>query len=282
MIRICRRGVRLVASLCRTGPRSHPGRLPPSLLRAIALAALVAASASPATASAFGDARGLVLDPQQKPISGARVALREKGSSAGRTVETDARGEFVFRALPLGEYVLSVEAAGFAKVERSLTVVSDSAPVIKVNLAIAPVAERAEVVATGTIVGSDSPTPESLVDRQQIEETPGADRSNSLAMIPRTVIKRSGSSRLSRMVRRLITADPETRPRRLLYDFHQSGEADMQRGTARLWREAERWVIQVEIDGAPYTERDYADVASASHAIRCGLWRRALIPGSLS
>ena len=183
MIRICRRGVRLVASLCRTGPRSHPGRLPPSLLRAVALAALVAANSSPATASVFGDARGLVLDPQQKPISGARVALREKGSSGGRTAETDARGEFVFRALPLGEYLLSVEAAGFAKVERSLTVVSDSAPVIKVNLAIAPVAERAEVVATGTIIGSDSPTPESLVDRQQIEETPGADRSNSLAMI---------------------------------------------------------------------------------------------------
>ena len=84
------------------------------------------------------------------------------------------------------------------------------------------------------------------------------------------------------MVRRLITADSETRPRRPLYDFHQSGEADMQRGTARLCREAERWVIQVEIDGAPYTERDYADVASASHAIRCGLWWRALMPGSLS
>jgi hypothetical protein len=41
----------------------------------------------------------------------------------------------------------------------------------------------------------------------------------------------------------------------------------MERGTARLWREAERWVIQIEIDGLPYTERDYADVASATQAI---------------
>jgi hypothetical protein len=49
----------------------------------------------------------------------------------------------------------------------------------------------------------------------------------------------------------------------------------MKRGTARLWREAERWVIQVEIDGAPYTERDYADVASASHAIAQILRQRA-------
>ena len=49
----------------------------------------------------------------------------------------------------------------------------------------------------------------------------------------------------------------------------------MQRGTARLWREAARWVIQVEIDGAAYTERDYADVASASHAIAQILRQRA-------
>src|SRR5262244_89217 len=42
----------------------------------------------------------------------------------------------------------------------------------------------------------------------------------------------------------------------------------MQRGTARLWKEGGgRWAIQIEIDGAFYTERDYADAASASHAI---------------
>jgi len=41
----------------------------------------------------------------------------------------------------------------------------------------------------------------------------------------------------------------------------------MRRGTARLWREAGRWVIQVELDGVPYTERDYDDVASATQAI---------------
>src|SRR5688572_23972790 len=41
----------------------------------------------------------------------------------------------------------------------------------------------------------------------------------------------------------------------------------MDRGTARLWREAGRWVIQIEIDGVAYTERGYADIASASQAI---------------
>jgi hypothetical protein len=49
----------------------------------------------------------------------------------------------------------------------------------------------------------------------------------------------------------------------------------MQRGTARLWKEAGRWVIQIEIDGVPSTERDYDDVASASQAIAQILRQRA-------
>jgi outer membrane receptor protein involved in Fe transport len=157
--------------------------LPRAFQKVIALAAVVAASASPVVASVFGDVRGLVLDPQQKPIAGSHVTLQASPSSAPRTVQTDARGEFLFRALPLGEYVLSVESAGFAKTARALTVVSDSVPLLRLALAIAPLSESTEVVAASSIVGSDSPTPESLVDRQQIEETPGADRANSLAML---------------------------------------------------------------------------------------------------
>jgi len=48
----------------------------------------------------------------------------------------------------------------------------------------------------------------------------------------------------------------------------------MERATARLWREGTRWVIQVEIDGAHYTERDYASVADACHAIASILRQR--------
>lgn len=42
---------------------------------------------------------------------------------------------------------------------------------------------------------------------------------------------------------------------------------NMRRATARPWRESARWVVQIELDGVPHAERDYGDVASASHAI---------------
>jgi hypothetical protein len=40
----------------------------------------------------------------------------------------------------------------------------------------------------------------------------------------------------------------------------------MERATARVWREGARWVIQIDVDGTRYTERDYAD-PDACHAI---------------
>jgi hypothetical protein len=40
----------------------------------------------------------------------------------------------------------------------------------------------------------------------------------------------------------------------------------MGKATARLWREGARWVVQIDIDGVHYTERDYSSVPDACHA----------------
>jgi hypothetical protein len=53
----------------------------------------------------------------------------------------------------------------------------------------------------------------------------------------------------------------------MLGEFGERPTQGMDEGTARLWKEGARWAIQIEIDGVPYTERDYADAASAIHAI---------------
>jgi len=156
-------------------------------VRGRALAATLAwlcASAAPAGASVFGDVRGVVLDPQARPIAQAKVELRASGSSFAKDVESDAGGGFVLRAVPLGEYVLSVAAQGFSTAERQVTVVSDSVPLLQIRLAIAPIAETTVVVAPAVV--SDTATPTALVDKQEIQETPGADRTNSLAMITNT------------------------------------------------------------------------------------------------
>jgi hypothetical protein len=59
-----------------------------------------------------------------------------------------------------------------------------------------------------------------------------------------------------------------------LRGFYQSGDG-MKQGTARLWKEAGRWVIRIELDGAFYCEREYADAPTATHAIASILRQRA-------
>jgi outer membrane receptor protein involved in Fe transport len=146
-------------------------------------AVLVLLCAASASASIFGDVRGMVYDPHQDPVKSARVTLRARASAFSQTTQTNDVGVFLFHAVPIGEYLLTVESNGFTKIEQPVTVVSDSAPVLHFQLAVAPLSQSVDVIATPEQVGSDSPTPTTLVSRRQIERTPGADRTNSLAMI---------------------------------------------------------------------------------------------------
>jgi len=144
---------------------------------------LVVLSVAAAHASVFGDVKGTVLDPHQRPITSAKVTLRSSSSSFSRTTNTDGAGEFSFRAVPIGEYTVTVESGGFSRATLALIVLSDRTTALSVQLKIAPVSQQVEVRTTPGQVGSDSPTPITLVSRKQIAQTPGASRTNSLAMI---------------------------------------------------------------------------------------------------
>jgi hypothetical protein len=136
-----------------------------------------------ASASAFGDVSGTVIDPQQRPIPGAKITLLSRSSSFSQTSQTNGAGQFSFRAVPIGAYTVTVESGGFSKSTLALTILSDRTTVLRVQLKIAPLSQQVEIRATPGRVDSDSPTPVTLVSRQQIAQTPGADRTNSLSMI---------------------------------------------------------------------------------------------------
>ena len=134
-------------------------------------------------ASVFGDVKGAVLDPQQRAIARAKITLASHSSSVSRVTVTDVVGEFSFRAVPVGEYTVNVESSGFSKVTLAVIVLSDRTTTVTVHLKIAPISQQVEVNAKPGEVRSESPTPVTLVNRRQISETPGASRTNSLAMI---------------------------------------------------------------------------------------------------
>src|SRR5438552_3632037 len=134
-------------------------------------------------ASAFGDVRGVVFDPQHRAIAGANIRVRSRSSDFSQAAQSNSNGEFLFRAIPIGEYLISIEAAGFKTLEQPATVTSGNAPMLHFYLAIAPLAQHVEVIASETKTGTDSPTPITLISREQISRAPGASRTNSLAFI---------------------------------------------------------------------------------------------------
>jgi hypothetical protein len=134
-------------------------------------------------ATIFGKINGIVHDQQHRPIAGASVTLQAATSAFSQTVQTDSNGEFLFSTVPIGDYKVTVTAPKFSTAAETMTVDSRSAPVLHFQLAIATVSQTAVVTGESNPVSTDSVTPTTLVDREDIEQTPGADRTNSMAMI---------------------------------------------------------------------------------------------------
>ena len=151
-------------------------------LKLLAFAAVVLLAPA-AFASVYGAIRGVVHDPQHRPIQDAMVMLKAKSSEWAKSVTTDATGEFQFNAVPLGDYSVSVAGKGFAQTSRDVTVISGTVPVVHFQLQVASATEKVIVSAAPAVVATDTATPTTLVSRLDIERTPGADRTNSLAMI---------------------------------------------------------------------------------------------------
>jgi outer membrane cobalamin receptor len=134
-----------------------------------------------ALATVFGSVRGVVHDPQHRPVPNIQVILKAKTSDFQLTAQTDANGEFHFDAVPLGQYSVTVANPSFVPEEQLVTVLSGAAPVLHLELHLAT--QNQSVTVSADAAQTETVTPTSLVDRLQIQETPGAARTNSLAMI---------------------------------------------------------------------------------------------------
>src|SRR6266852_3059341 len=146
------------------------------------LAALLFLSV-PALATVFGTVRGIVHDPQHRPVADATVTLKAKSSDYAQTLQTDAEGQFHFDAVPLGEYRVTVSQQGFTMQELLVTVLSGTAPVLHFELRLPTQAQSVTVSADSAPAQTESVTPTEAVSREEIMRTPGATRANSVAMI---------------------------------------------------------------------------------------------------
>ncbi len=136
-----------------------------------------------ANAGIVGSIRGIIHDPQHRPMQGAMVMLKSRTSDWSNTAYSDADGQFRLPAVPLGDYTVTVVSPGFVQTSQHVSVSSGTEPVVHFLLHVATSNETVSVTATPEVAPADSVTPTTTVNREAIQRTPGASRSNSLAMI---------------------------------------------------------------------------------------------------
>src|SRR5487761_466498 len=147
------------------------------------ITALVALCATMPAWGAAGMLRGIVHDPQHRPIVSARITLKSQGGALLKSHNSDSNGEFEFQNLSPGPYQITATAPGFAPFTESVTVGSDGGPVLHLMLAIAGTKQEVQVSGIPATLSTESSTTQTLVSQKQISRTPGASLTNSLAMV---------------------------------------------------------------------------------------------------
>ncbi|HWG22334.1 MAG TPA: TonB-dependent receptor [Terracidiphilus sp.] len=148
---------------------------------ALALMLLLALAAPAQTV--FTTLRGIVHDSQHRPIAGASVTVQALDSAFSLHAATNADGAFSFPDVPIGAYRLNVKADGFVPASQTITLVTGAHPILHIPLAVAASTESVVVTASAASAASQSVTTTTLISREDIETTPGADRTLGIEMI---------------------------------------------------------------------------------------------------
>jgi hypothetical protein len=132
----------------------------------------------------FGTLRVVARDPQNLAVPNADVSVKARASEWSQTGKTNSDGEATFQAVPIGQYLISIKATGFAaSSERAVEVISNSVTPVQMQLQLGGVEQAVQVTDELPTVNPESSSTQTLTSRLDIIRTPDADRTGSLAMI---------------------------------------------------------------------------------------------------
>src|SRR5215831_14181841 len=142
------------------------------LQRLLGLTGIALVASAYIYASVFGTVKAIVHDPQHRPVKGAEVVVGSRTSSYKQTGTTDDDGVATILNVPVGEYEVKVVAAGFGATQQGAVVSSDRVQELHFALSVATRQETVDVSGAPERVNPSSSTPETLVTRADIAQTP--------------------------------------------------------------------------------------------------------------
>jgi len=140
-------------------------------MRAVVFAVL---SVSVAFAQSFqGTLRGRVLDPKGATASAAVVTLIDESTAVRRQTVSNEQGEYTFASLTPATYTVTVEAAGFKRLQqRGVTVETQAIAVLDLTLELGQVSEQVNVTADAAPLQTGDASTGQLLDSQKITDLP--------------------------------------------------------------------------------------------------------------
>lgn len=165
-----------------------------ALVKMIALAAISLTLAIVSLAQSTTSVKGTIADENGAKVSGAGVRLSSR-TGTQLTTTTDANGAFEFLSLQPGQYLLEVQAQGFAtQTSDEIVVERGQTKEVGLTLKVAGVSESIVVTAAGTAQRGDEVSKViSVLDAQQIEDEHRVSLSEALRGIPGVRVQQQGS-----------------------------------------------------------------------------------------
>lgn len=131
----------------------------------------------------IGTLRGVVADENSAVVSGATVVLTNGLSGYRSVAQSNEKGEFVFNNLPLANYTVKVEAAGFISEVISAQIRSNVPLSVEVKLRVAGTNAVVNVTSNGELVDKFSSSTETRIDESRIDRSTNTVRGRALQRI---------------------------------------------------------------------------------------------------
>lgn len=123
--------------------------------------------------SSTGTIQGLVTDPSQAIVAGARVVVTNVKTNVTRSFKTNDEGLYVVPFLVPGEYIVTAEREGFKVTRRSgVTLQVSDRLSVDLQLELGGTSERVEVEATAPLVNTTTPALGQVIENRRIVELP--------------------------------------------------------------------------------------------------------------
>ena len=143
------------------------------LVRVLPLLVLLCSTAPPGQAQTTATISGTVSDDSGARIPAATVIVRNAEIGLTRTTETDGEGSYTVASLPVGNYTVVAEKAGFSKKTLSGIVLQiDQKVHVDITLGVAGAAEMVTVDSATPLVNTSTSDLGNVIENKRIVELP--------------------------------------------------------------------------------------------------------------